>query len=521
VFEWATLPDWAWWGFAIVGLFPVATVLLNETGFGLERKGRDDLSRPVTLLRTACLPLLFIVLLLRFVAQLEPGHLLVRIADTAFWITVINVGLLFFNLAFFSGGASESWRQKTPKLFLDLFRLFMVAVGTAIVISTIWGVDLGGLLTALGVGSIVIGLALQDTLGSLFSGIALLSARHYREGDWLQVGGHEGIVVSMNWRSVSLRTRDGDIMILPNTDMAKQHVRNVTAFQGWHGEFVDLNLSYEHPPEQVKDLILETARATPGVLTTPPPQARLKAFADTAISYQALLFFDDYAKMPVALSEFRSLFWYRAKRAGIAFPAAHHRLFRSPPELRAEQGETCAERAELLIASGAFPKSATNLDTLLADARVERYGKGETLVSPSSSGNDVFVVLEGAAVATVQTASRNAERPGAKASANGNESTRHFHEFGPGQIILFKAMFRNEPSGFDVRSSNGMVVLAIPFEDFSSYLANNPELARDIERIVSQRELAAGTLLKKDFPDAAIQNGSDDRIQLLEQMFRN
>ncbi|MGI9407613.1 MAG: mechanosensitive ion channel domain-containing protein, partial [Hyphomicrobiaceae bacterium] len=505
--ELPAFPDWLWWGLAIVAFLPIATVVLNEAGLGLDRQERTDLSRPIGLLRTTCLPLLFLVLMLRKVAGLDGGHMLVRIADTAFWITVINVGLLFFNLFFFGSEQSKSWSQKTPKLFLDLLRLFLVAIGTAIVISEIWGVDLGGLLTALGVGSIVIGLALQDTLGSLFYGIALLSARHYREGDWLQVGTHEGVVVNMNWRSVSLRTRSGDILILPNTDLAKQHVRNISAFNGWHSELIDIELAYDHPPETVMKMITKTAQETPGVISNPAPDARIKSYGDKAICYQARIFMADYGRAPVIKSEFQSLFWYRAQRTGLIFPAAHNRLYRIPEGPYSQSADLLANKAQTLGDIGAFSRGAEAMEPLVANAHIDRFGKGETLIAAGRAAATVYVVLEGAARAI------HHERH------NGKDID--FHEFGPGQVILFKSMFRNEPSRFDVRSVSGMKVMAIPVNDVSAFLAGDPDLAQEIERMMSQREANADHMIRQNNPDAVTGPVTDDRVKLLEEMFQS
>ena len=97
----------------------------------------------------------------------------------------------------FENAAKESWRSRAPKLFQDLIRLLLVVIGAAIVLSVVWRQDLGGLIAALGVGSIVLGLALQETLGNLMSGIALFFERPFSVGDWISVGGKSGQVVQI------------------------------------------------------------------------------------------------------------------------------------------------------------------------------------------------------------------------------------------------------------------------------------------------------------------------------------
>ena len=77
------------------------------------------------------------------------------------------MSLTFINQFLFGNAAKDSWRANVPKIFLYLSRTFLVLVGTAIILSTVWEADLAGLLTALGVGSLVIGLALQREFDEL------------------------------------------------------------------------------------------------------------------------------------------------------------------------------------------------------------------------------------------------------------------------------------------------------------------------------------------------------------------
>ena len=122
------------------------------------------------------------------IVGLEADSATMRSVATLFWISVIYAVLLFVNLLLFEQAAAGSWRARAPKLFQDLLRVLLVVIGAAIVLSVVWRRDLGGLVAALGVGSIVLGLALQETLGNLMSGIAMLFERPFSIGDWIEVG---------------------------------------------------------------------------------------------------------------------------------------------------------------------------------------------------------------------------------------------------------------------------------------------------------------------------------------------
>ena len=217
--------SWFVWGLVLVIGLPVLMLLLDEVIFRLDKWGSPFIST-LRSLRNLVIPSLSILLLTEQVIGYAETSTPVRIVETVFWVCVINAAILGVNALLFVDSAVDSWRSQVPKLFLDLSRIFLVLVGTAFVLSAIWDAPLGRLFAALGVGSVVIGLALQDTLGGLFSGIALLSSRNFRVGEWLQVGETDGQVTEVTWRAVSVRTRDNDLLVVPNSALAKESIHN-------------------------------------------------------------------------------------------------------------------------------------------------------------------------------------------------------------------------------------------------------------------------------------------------------
>ena len=198
--------DWFLWGLVIVVGFPLGVLALGELGYRQRRRGRAS-AEIFGIVRNLVLPVFVLLLFLEHVLGIEPDSAWLRIVETFLWVSLIHAALAAVNVLVFEEAEAHSWRARVPKLFLDLSRFFMVIVGGAIVLSAVWGRDLGGFLAALGVGSIVLGFALQDTLGNLMSGIALLFERPFSTGEWIKVGGRQGLVVEMNWRSVRIRTR--------------------------------------------------------------------------------------------------------------------------------------------------------------------------------------------------------------------------------------------------------------------------------------------------------------------------
>ena len=223
--------DWFVWGISLILGFQLLVVLLGEAIYRADRR-----TLPVVLifrvLRNIVLPLAVLFIFLTRLLEIERESVSVRLVETALWVSLVYAVLLVFNVVVFENAAKESWRSRAPKLFQDLIRLLLVVIGAAIVLSVVWRQDLGGLVAALGVGSIVLGLALQETLGNLMSGIALFFGRPFSVGDFISVGDKRGRVLEVSWRSVHLRTVENNLLVLPNSALARRRLPSPTGPRG-------------------------------------------------------------------------------------------------------------------------------------------------------------------------------------------------------------------------------------------------------------------------------------------------
>ena len=80
------------------------------------------------------------------------------------------------------------------------------------------------MLATTAVGAVVIGLALQDTLGNLFAGLAIQIEKPFRVGDWVTIGGQDGMVSEITWRATKMRTKAGNFVVVPNSMLAKDTI---------------------------------------------------------------------------------------------------------------------------------------------------------------------------------------------------------------------------------------------------------------------------------------------------------
>lgn len=148
-------------------------------------------------------------------------------------------------LAFFLFDPLLSQRKTaTPGFARDLIVAVLYSVVGWFILKDVLGVTVGQLLGTGAIAAAVIGLSMQETLGNLFAGISMRLDPAFEVGDWVEVSGNLrggpgretfiGEVTSMTWRTVQLRTENGDTDIFPNRAIAQAVVTNLYVPSGLH-----------------------------------------------------------------------------------------------------------------------------------------------------------------------------------------------------------------------------------------------------------------------------------------------
>jgi small-conductance mechanosensitive channel len=176
------------------------------------------------------------------------------------------------------------------------------------------------LVTTSAVSAVVLGFALQDTLGNAFAGLAIQSEKPFNVGHWVRVGDHEGRVAEVTWRATKLRTKSGNLVVLPNNVVAKEAVVNYSEPSTPYRLVVDVGASYLVSPNTVKAAIREALRNSPLVLTAPAPDVLLLRFDDSAITYRVRFWVDDYEADDRASDQVRTSIYYAFRRHDIEIP---------------------------------------------------------------------------------------------------------------------------------------------------------------------------------------------------------
>lgn len=379
------------WPFAlglIIG-FPALVIALNELSVMLGRSGQP-VAGSVRYVRTWVAPLVALALFLRWVLLLPAESLLVRLAETVCWATVMVAIIGLVNNVVFESAQPGSWQRKVPRLLRDLLRLLLVAIGLAVVYSFVWGREIEGALAALGVTSIVVGLALQEPLGNLFSGLMLLMERPFEVGETIEVGSVAGEVKEVNWRSAHIQAFGGSIMVVPNSTLNKETIINYSRPRPVRMEMIDVRFSYQDPPYKVRQALIELTRETEGVLDRPAPIAATFSYGDFSITYRLIYRTAEADRWPVK-NELVTRIWYMAKRHGFTMPYPVHIALQHQQEQPFKTAQP--EPADLLGQFARIPKVAPEDRD---QTRTLTFGAGERLFDVGDDLDGVYFVVSGA-----------------------------------------------------------------------------------------------------------------------------
>src|SRR5574341_565608 len=187
-----------------------------------------------------------------------------KIAQTILAAAAVLLGMGILSLIF-SPPILKRWlRRDVPDLFRDVIRYLLLVLAVAVILKNVWGEDVTPLISALGIGGIVLGFALQETLSNFFSGLAILAERPFSIGDWVRIGeGVEGQVERVTWRAVKIRTPNNEYLIYPNSLVAKEKVVNFNLPTPLQALRLSVGTSYDDPPDLVKRTIREVLAGVP------------------------------------------------------------------------------------------------------------------------------------------------------------------------------------------------------------------------------------------------------------------
>jgi small-conductance mechanosensitive channel len=390
-------------------------------------------------------------------------------------LLALLLGLVRCGFVIVFHGLLHFLHRDLPKIALDVIQAILVLLVIVVVLAAA-GVEPLSLLTGSAVASVILGLALRDTLGNLFAGIAIQAQRPFEVGDWIQFDeqqAHVGRVVEINWRATTVITLDDIEVIVPNGTLGAGRITNFTKPQPFSRRSVYVNAPYDVPPRRVHETILAAIGDAWGVLKDPPPSVVTNKFDERGVEYWVRFFTVEFGSRDRVDGGVRDCVWYALQRAGVAIPGPLRTVTLRPASSSGGEDSPADRCWKALRAQPLFSDlSDDDLRHLATLSQIRLYAPQEVIVRQGDPGGELFVVLRGQVNVSAGRAAANAIDVNA---------------LGPGEIVGEISLMTGARRAATVTTGEECELLAIGPGDFRRLLATSPELCKRVHRLAAER----------------------------------
>ncbi|UCE25068.1 MAG: mechanosensitive ion channel [Candidatus Zixiibacteriota bacterium] len=234
-------------------------------------------------------------------------------------VRVISAILMWYGATIAVRTATQVDDEFIP--LLDRAVKVIVYVLAILIILDHFSIDIKGLITVLGVGSLAVALAAQETIANMIGGFVIMIDRPFRIGDWLRLPDDTICRVhQIGVRSTKFLTLENTLIIVPNAELMKSTVHNITYPHPEVRVQINVGVSYGSDIELVKRVMLEEARLHPLVLDEPEPFFRFEEFADSSLNVSVFCRVPNVLDHYKAGGEIRERILNRFRKEGIEIP---------------------------------------------------------------------------------------------------------------------------------------------------------------------------------------------------------
>lgn len=227
-------------------------------------------------------------------------------------------------------GTRKSKLDRTMAPFIEKLISIVIYIIAFLMLLRMFNIEITPILASLGIASLAVALALQDTLSSFFASIYVVTERPINAGDYIQLEtGEEGYVENISWRNSTIRTLAGNRIVVPNSILAKMRITNYYYPTKDMAVVLQCGVAYGSDLEKVERVTIETARKTlktvQGGYKDFEPFIRYHTFGDSNIQFSIILRVYEYVDKYLVTHEFikNLVEAYRKNKIEISFPSTN------------------------------------------------------------------------------------------------------------------------------------------------------------------------------------------------------
>lgn len=410
------------------------------------------------------------------VMALSPGHPVRRVLgaaiEIAWWFLAAQLFRRIVRVFLRLGS-----REPEATLAQEVLGAMIYVVAVIAILTYVFNLPIKGLLATSGALAIVVGLALQSSLGDAFSGIVLNLERPYGVGDWIVVDGTvQGLVLETNWRTTHIRTSSNDLAIVPNSVIAKSKIVNCSQPTAVHSASVCVRLDRTLAPEEAQALLRDVLLGATGVVQAGEGGVMIKDISANSVSYELGFLVSDIRSVDVVKSEILRRAFNAASIAGSGFApelgsGGHFENHDQPI------GHRCVLRAISLFDT----LTEAERDGLL-DRIVRRVHPAGSVVASGGTVMQVLVIVRRGVLVAWEHDGRDSI-----------EGTR----FTPGLYLGERGVLTGEPLGGNVTALTDAVTYEISKDALAPILKARPAVAEQLGEALELWEQSRQSVLKR------------------------
>lgn len=203
-----------------------------------------------------------------------------------FWFVYLFVNVIDLRIRRWASTTDSSINQMLVPLLGKTFRIFIIAIGSLMIVQNMTGIEIGPLIASLGIGGLAFALAGKDSIANFLGSLTILLDKPFQVGERIVIDNHDGFVENVGFRSTRIRTLTGHLVSIPNEKIINSTLENIgrREFIRWH---TNLTLTYDTGPDKVEkavEIIREVLDNHEGMRVSHPPRVNFNGFNDWSLN---------------------------------------------------------------------------------------------------------------------------------------------------------------------------------------------------------------------------------------------
>jgi len=443
-------------------------------------------------------------------------RLIIMIFDVLWWI----IPAYLLNLAaerFLWTPLEERSGRSIPKNARRFVAAVIYILAIFGIVAFVFNQKLTSLLATSGMFAMIVGLAIQVNISNVFAGIAINLDRPFRTGDWVIIGKfEEGIVTDITWRATRLRTRNGCILSIPNSEASETAIHNFSYPDDSYWQYFTVYVDPRHPPDRVKKILLDAALSVKAVLRDPPPSTRYLGLNEAmtslskpwAANFLISVCVRDYGKKFLHNESVWERVYEHLNNQGIE-PILERKEIQVQQKAPFSDLEPFAhDAANILIKLDIFQPIIFETRSYISN-RIKKHElkANETITREGKPLTSLFVVVEGVVVLWC---------------ANEDGELVELDRIGVGSYFGEMSLYTGEYAYYTSITASDSILYEIDKMDMAPFVVDRPDYWEYIAKILTDRYIARESIRDTHFEDKVDKEILTEEIKIsIQQLYQN